>query len=140
MVTTFPCRPDRHARVVEVAESKARMEMLVCAAGGSTFALSFFDVADPARVTATLAALRAVMMANVQGVLPRLVPAQVNGMTPNPEAVRLSLDGRLPDGAAIHAHAAFFVKGLRVYQATVIGAEPGPQVIEPFFDGLKFRS
>ena len=138
VVAMFPCRPDRHARPVVVAESKARMEMLVCATGGSTFALSFLDVADPARVNATLGELRAIALANVQGVQPQVVPVQVIRMTPNPQAVRLSAEGRLPDGNAIHVHAAFFAKGLRVFQATVIGAEPAPQVVETFFGGLKF--
>lgn len=140
VVATFPCRPERHARHVVVDELKVRMEMLVCATGGSTFALSFLDVADPARVNATLGELRAVALTNVRGVQPQVVPVQVIGMTPNPQAVRLSAEGGLPDGSAIHVHAAFFAKGLRVYQATVIGAEPAPQVVETFFGGLKFPS
>jgi len=140
VVTTFPCRPDRHTRAVVVADSKARMEMLTCATGGQTFALSFVDVADPARVTDTLLELRAATVANVQGVQSRVVPALVAGMTPNAQAVRLATLGRLPDGVAVHAHAIFFTKGLRVYQATVIGVQPAPEVIETFFSGLKFPS
>lgn len=138
VVATFPCRPDRHARDVVVADSKVRMEMLVCKTGGQTFAISFLDVADPARVTATLVELRVVALANVQGVQPRVVPAQVTGMTPNTQAVRLAALGRLPDGAGVQAHALFFAKGLRVYQATVIGAQTAPGVVETFFGGLKF--
>ena len=140
VVTTFPCRPDRHTRAVVVADSKARMEMLTCATGGQTFALSFVDVADPARVTDTMVELRAATVANIQGVQPRVVPALVAGMTPNAQAVRLATLGRLPDGVAVHAHAIFFTKGLRVYQATVIGVQPAPEVIETFFSGLKFPS
>ena len=82
--------------------------------------------------------LRAAALANVQGVDPQLTPAQVIGMTPNPQALRLSVGGRHADGAAVHAHAAFFAKGLRVYQATVIGAEPAPQLAQTFFGGLRF--
>jgi len=38
----------------------------------------------------------------------------------------------------VQEHAAFFVHGLRVYSATVIGAQPSPQAVELFFGGLKF--
>ena len=140
VVTMFPCRPDHHARPLRVAGSQVRMEMLVCAAAGSTFALGFLDVTDPARVQATLGEMRSIALANVHGAAPQLALARIPGMTPNSQAVRLSMGGTLPDGGAIHVHAAFFAKGLRVYQATVIGAAPAPQLVETFFDGLKFRS
>ena len=138
VVSLFPCRPDHQVRPVRVADAQVRMEMLVCAAGGSTFALGFLDVADPARVMATLGAMRLIALANVRGAAPQLERANIAGMTPNPQAVRLSTGGTLPGGSAVHVHATFFAKGLRVYQATVIGAEPSLQWVETFFDGLKF--
>lgn len=140
VVATFPCRPDRHARSVVVADVPVRMEMLVCTAGGSTFALSFFDVSDPARVSGALGELRTALLANVHGLRPRSVPARVSGMTPNPQAIRLAAEGRLPDGTVVQAHAEFFVKGLRVFQAALIGAAPASQDIEAFFSGLRFPS
>lgn len=136
----FPCRPDRHARQVVVAGTSARMEMLVCSASGVTFAVSFLDVADPAQVTAVLAALRATALNNIAGQQLGSQPAQVIGMTPNPQAARVSMTGRLPDGAPVQEQAAFFVKGLRVYQAHAIGATLAPEVAAVFFDGLKLPS
>ena len=114
------------------------MEMWVCAAGGSTFALSFVDVADPAQVGSTLSELRTVMLSNLQGLSPKYAPLQVIGMTPNPQATRVACAGQLPDGTPVQAYAAFFAKGLRAYQATTIGARPEPSGIETFFGGLKF--
>jgi hypothetical protein len=114
------------------------MEMWVCTAGGSTFALSFVDVADPAQVRSTLSELRTVMLSNIHGVSPTLAPLQVIGMTPNPQAMRLACAGQLPDGTPVQANAAFFAKGLRAYQATTMGARPEPSGIETFFGGLKF--
>lgn len=114
------------------------MEMWTCAAGGSTFALSFVDVADPAKVGSTLSELRTVMLSNVHGISPKLAPLQVIGMTPNAQATRMACAGQLPDGTPVQAHAAFFAKGLRAYQATTMGAKPEPSGIETFFDGLKF--
>lgn len=138
LAVTFPCRPDRHARTVSVAARTLQMEMLVCAAGDATYALSFADVADPARVASTLAALRGVAIDNVRGREPKLGPVAIKGMTPNEEAGRVSVAGQLPDGAAVRADAAFFSRGLRVYQATVIGAKPSPVAIETFLGGLRF--
>ncbi len=135
---TFPCRTDRHARPVVLAGATVQMQMLVCSAGDATWAVSFFDVADPARVSPTLAEWRASTVANVQGVAAPPVPVQIKGMTPNAQAVRVAVAGKLPDGAAVQEHAAFFVRGLRVYSATVIGAKPPPQAVQVFFAGLKF--
>lgn len=136
----FPCRPDQHGRAVELAETRVRMEMLVCAAGGATYALSFIDVADPTRVTPVLVAVRAVAAANLGAAQPRVAPWQMSGMTPNPQAARVSFAGRLPDGAAVQQHSVFFSKGLRVYQASVIGTKPPLDAVETFFTGLKFPS
>jgi hypothetical protein len=135
---SFPCRPDRHARDVMVAGAQAKMDMLVCTAGDTTFALSFMDVAEPARTSVTLAALRASAVGNVQGVTTGLTPWQIKGATPNEQSQRLSVAGRRPDGAPVQVNAAFFTRGLRVYQATVIGVQPAPQAVEAFFSGLKF--
>jgi hypothetical protein len=140
VVAMFPCHPDRHARTVELAGSKLQMEMLVCPAGGTTYALSFADVADPARVGVALAELRATALANVQAAQPQLTPAQVSGMTPNAEALRVTAVGRLPDGAVVQQRAVFFAKGLRVYQGTMIGAKPALEASEIFFSGFKFPS
>ena len=50
-------------------------------------------------------------------------------MTPNPAAIRLRVEGRLPDGKAVQEQAVFFVRGLRVYQASVIGSMPGTEAV-----------
>lgn len=138
VVAMFPCRPDRHARTVELAGSKLKMEMLVCPADRATYALSFADVPDPAQVAPVLAALRAAALRNVQAAAPQLVPARIGGMTPNAEAVRLAATGQLPDGAKVQAHMVFFAKGLRVYQGSVVGAQPAAEANEIFLAGFRF--
>jgi len=134
----LPCRPDHHARPVVLGSATVQMNMLVCSADEATFALSYFDVADPARISATLIEWREAALGNVQARDAQMAPTQIKGMTPNAEAVHVSASGRLPDGAAVQEHAAFFVHGLRVYQAAVIGAHPSPQALAVFFAGLKF--
>lgn len=134
----FPCRPDRQARAVVVAGTKTQMQMLACSAGDAMFALAFVDVADPTRVGATLAELRATAASNLQGAAPQVATLQIKGMTPNAQAARLTIIGTLPDGAAVQAQAAFFARGLRVYQATVVGARPAAELADTFLGGLKF--
>ncbi|CAN5215073.1 hypothetical protein BH11PSE9_BH11PSE9_26020 [soil metagenome] len=138
IVASFPCRPDRYARAVIVAGAKAQMDMLTCAAGGATYALSFFDVADPAAVTPALADLRALAASNLGATAPQAAPLEIKGMTANEQSARLTIAGRLPDGAAVQESVAFFVKGLRIYQATAIGAKLAPEALDTFFASLKF--
>ena len=134
----FPCRPDREARPVSLAGEGVRMEMLACSAAGMTFALAYADVADPAHVGPVLAALRAAAAANIRASVPVATALAVPGMTPNEQAARYALQGQLPDGGAVREQAAFFTHGLRVYQASVIGAEPTAPAIDTYFTSLRF--
>jgi hypothetical protein len=135
---SFPCRPDRFARAVVLAGARTQMQMLSCSAGDATFALAFVDVVDATQIGTTLAELRASAVGNLNGATAQAAPLHIRGMTPNAQTGRLSVAGRLPDGAAVQEHAAFFTRGLRVYQATVIGAAPAPPAVEAFVAGLKF--
>lgn len=137
VTVVFPCRPDRHARPLQLVGAKVEMQMLVCSAGGDTFAVSFVDVADPAKVRPALGELRDASLRNVGAAAPPATPFNVPGMTPNPEAVRLAFDGKLPDGRTMRERTAFFVKGMRLYQASVIGAQPSNEAVDTFFAGLK---
>ena len=135
----FPCRPDRQARTVVVAGVSVRMQMLACSAGDATFALAFVDALDPAQTGSMLTGLREAAVDNLRGARPQVAPVQIKGMTPNEQAARLSISGTFPDGTAVQEHAVFFVRGLRVYQATVIGARPTPEAVETFIGALKFN-
>ena len=137
IVATFPCKPDRHVRTVPLDGQPVRMEMLVCNAGGLTFGLSFIDVAEPARVSATLDELQRLAVENLAAASRSGAPLQVPGMTPNASAMRLRIEGRAPDGVGLSEQAGFFVKGLRVYQATVLGRTLPAETADTFFAGLR---
>jgi hypothetical protein len=135
---SFPCRPDRHERVVVLAGAGVPMRMFVCSTSEMTFALSFVDVAEPAAVGQTLMQLHESTVLNLHGVPAQHAPLTIANATPNPAAGRFVIDGRLPDGGAVQAHSALFVRGLRVYQATVIGAKPEPSAVDTFLGSLRF--
>lgn len=137
IAASFPCKPDRHARGLVVAGHAVRMEMLVCATGGATYALAFADLPDPAAVAPALADLRARAAVNIAASPGAATPLQVPGMTPNAQAIRVALSGHLPDGAVVQEHAAFFASGLRVYQASVIGSRVGGEAADTFMSALK---
>ena len=138
LLAMFPCRPDHQERPIELAGRRTTMQMNACPAGGATFAISVVDLGDPALTVPAQLQLRTVAVANVKGDAPQAVPWRLAGTTPNSETTRFSIRGRLPDGAAVVEHAAFFTQGLKVYQASVIGAVPNPEALETFFAGLKF--
>ena len=133
----FPCRPQHRARQVTVDGSALRMDMSACAADQATFALSFVDAPAPGQVTPVLEDLRRAASGNLGAALPGSAPFTPEGATPNPASGRVRIVGRLPDGKPAIEHAAFFIRGVRIYQASVIGAAPDPEAVESFFSGLK---
>ena len=60
------------------------------------------------------------------------------GATPNPRGAR-HVVGKPPDGSRVVADAAFFVKGLTLYQATVLGSDevPGREAVDTFFGAIR---
>ena len=135
----FPCRPERQERSVRVGTDVLMLRLHSCAAAGNSFALASADVVDPARVTPLLEALRTQAIVNVEGTAAIEETAAVPGSTPNPQSGRLRIVGQRPDGLRVVEHTAFFVKGLTLFQATVIGAG-GPvdrEVIDTFFGSIR---
>jgi len=137
----FPCRPASVERPVQLAGSSLSMRLHSCVAGGATFSLAVADAVVPDRVTPLLVALREQAVANVAGqASPAALPA-VAGATPNAQSALLRIEGRLPDGRPVVSHAAFFVCGTRLYQATIIGTGPpaGAETLENFFATVQLR-
>jgi hypothetical protein len=134
----FPCKPSVDSRMVTLAEARVRMSLAACRAGEVTWALAFADLGDPARVAPALRELRTAVAQNLSGQAGPAVPLQVPGMTPQPEAQRIRIEGRLPgEGSPQVLEAGFFSRGTRVYQATVMGAAVDPEALGTFFAALK---
>ncbi len=131
----FPCRPDRHERSVRLAGADALLRMHSCSAGRAVFSLSFADATEPNRVAAVLAQWRGSGEGNIGGTSTEQ-PLVVAGATPNPRSVLLRMEGHLPDGRRVVEQAAFFVRGLRCYEAAVIGESLPADVAETFFAGI----
>lgn len=135
----FPCRPDRSSRPVGVPGrlTPLALTMLACEAGGQTFALAFADTTDSSEVTGVLRALRRAALDNIGAADSAPMPNRVPGTNPDLESGVIVAEGRLPDGRPIREHLAFFARGLRVYQAVVVGAAPESEAVAMFFGGLR---
>ena len=135
----FPCRPVKQERTVRVADAARPMRLHSCTAGDGLFMLASIDVADPREVTTSLAAFRAQAAANLAGSATENGPFTPAGATPNPQSARIVIAGARADGQRVVAQAAFFVKGLTLYQAAVLGAgdnTSGREATETFFGAI----
>ncbi len=132
----FPCRPTHDARSVRLDGVETPMRMEACHAAGATFSLTVADAGDAARVAPLIRILRAAAVANIEGQASESALA-VPGATPNPLSGRLRIAGRLSDRRAVHEEAAFFVRGTRVYQATVLGESSLIDAADVFFASIK---
>ena len=106
----FPCKPEHMQRDITLAGGPVTVALMACTTGGATYALMHAGVGDPARVTPVLQQLRAAAAANVGGT-PRVVaPMAVAGMTPNPHAERIEIDGLGARGELLRELDGFIVK------------------------------
>ncbi len=133
----FPCKPSSHVRTVRLGPTSAPMALYACTAGGVTYALAHADLGDPHLVGPALTELRASTAANLGASARADGDVHVPGMTPNVQAGRIRMEGKLPSGETAQAAAAFFVKGTRVFQVTVVGPKLDAQALETYFGGLK---
>jgi hypothetical protein len=137
---SFPCRPASHEREVLLARQRLRMQLYACKTAGMTFAVASADVGDVRMVGVALRDLSESAARNLAAAANAGRPVQVPGMTPNEDARRFVLEGRLPSGEATIEHLAVFARGARVYQATVIGAGPSTEAVGAFFDAIRLDS
>jgi len=136
----FPCKPQRFARSVTLAGDKVEMRMSSCVVEGVTYAVTYASVSEPAKVATAMTELRRATSGNIGGTAIELGAAVIPGMTPNPLAQRVALKGRGRDGAALQEQAVFFAKGLRVYQASIVGPEVDAEAADTFMAGLRLPS
>lgn len=134
----LPCRAASHAREVMLAGAPSRWVLHSCEAAGTTWAVGWVALSDPARVSPVLAELRVAATANLGATTLQAVRARAPvGATPNPLSGRYALDGRLPDGRVVRGQVAWAVRGTAVLQATAIGPDPDPVALDTFFDSLR---
>jgi hypothetical protein len=137
LTVLFPCKPDRHTRRVRLGPDVVRMELHACTAGGATWAVAFADIQDPAHVGPVLMELRRTAADNLSAAPAQVLALKIEGATPNPASERVQFQGRMPDGRAVVEQVAVFAKGLRVFQAVVVGEKLDAEAADSFFGSLR---
>lgn len=140
LVALFPCKPTGETRMVVLEGLPMKLNMHACEAGGATYAVATGDTGDPARVGPVMNALLAAQVGNLGAAASAARPFEVNGMTPNPQARRVTLAGRFPDGTAVNQEAALFSRGTWVIQALVMGPRLNTEAVDTFFEGFRMPS
>lgn len=134
----MPCKPDRHERPVQLAAGlKVTLQMQVCDAGGTTWAVSSFEVAESAAVDAALEALRAARPAQLGGSEREARAYTPAGAAPRAQAQRILVEGRRPDGRPVRELSAAFAVDRQVYQLLALDGQPGPEALDMFFERLE---
>ncbi|TFY98400.1 hypothetical protein [Ramlibacter humi] len=135
----LPCKPDHGSRVVAMGPRRVELAVTGCDAGGATFAVLQADLGDPGAVDEALRNWNRATLANLHAPEGRSQPFLPPGATPLPSSVRVSASGQRADGTAVRGEAAYFARGSSVFQAVVYAADPKPEAVQTFFDGLKFE-
>lgn len=138
LVALFPCKPFGNARQLTLAGTAVEMTLYACTAAGTTFAVAFADMEQPHLVSRALEELTASAARNIGADATHAVtPLRIEGMTPNPHAVRSALAGQLGDGRRVQEQVAVFSRGMRVFQATMVGKVLDAEAAETFFGALR---
>lgn len=128
----FPCKPEIESREQNQGGHRLVMGLAACKAGGQSFSLAWADVAEPAQVGPALEQMRLSLAQRLQAraAAPRLL--RVPGMTPHPLALQQALQAE-----GQQAQVAVFARGLKVYQAVMLGPKPDMEAWETFVAALK---
>lgn len=122
LVSTWPCKPDAHARMVNLSGQAVRWTLHACEANGATWGLGWAQLAGPDQVPAAMASLKALSSSNWGGTVGPQGPWVPPGATPFASSARYQVQGRDPKGTPLSVETALFAQGALVVQATIMGA------------------
>lgn len=139
MLGQLPCRPARHARLVELADQTLEMNLMSCQASESTWAVAWVSGADVRRVPQMLEEWRLASLRNVGAQATAMVGMDVPGATPQPGTGRWKVRGHRPDRSQVVQELAMFSHGTTVFQVTALSSEEHPAASEQFFASLRLQ-
>ena len=133
----LPCKPSTFARPLQLQGVAVDWKLMACSAGEQTWGLAWGDLKDPALVTSALLDLRVTAQRNLAAPEAPTLPWAPPGATPNAQAARVRLQGKLPDGRPAAQELAVFARGTAIYQASVMGAQAVPEAAALYFASLR---
>lgn len=122
----FPGKPSTQTRSISLGGEAAKMHMAAAEADGAMFAVGAAELADAAKAQAAIAAMKATMVANIQGTVTSEKQASasssVNGTSHRQHSIDIEARGSR-NGQPTLLVGRFIARDQRVYQLVVIGRE-----------------
>jgi hypothetical protein len=130
----FPGKPASHTRSIDLNGLKVDMTMTAADVDGALFAVGSATVPDAAQAPAALEAMKTAMVRNVGGTVASEARASANGT----HSVRIQANGSR-NGQPVKLVGRFEARGVRVYQAIIIGPDRAvtPENIDQFMSSFK---
>lgn len=137
----LPCKPDKAARDVILAQQPLTMHMVGCESGEALFALSHVSVDTLTDIPAVLAAWQAETLRNLHSTPTAESASQGwkelnNGLA---ASHAMGVDGRTADGKPVQARLAWFVRGHDIYHLAVYAPHIQLEMLEPMVSDIKWR-
>jgi hypothetical protein len=138
----LPCKPDQASRPMRVADQTLTLHMIGCEAGGSLFAVAVVDVNDTPHAIEVQRQWQQALLGQMQA---DAVPARFKqeglvfrGASDQPPPLRIQAQGQRHNGEALSAQAIWFARGGRLYHAALYADTLDADVVQTFFEGLRF--
>lgn len=137
----LPCKPDKAARDVILAQQPLTMHMVGCESGEGMFAVSHVSVHPPTDMPAVLEAWQAEILGNLDGAATTASAPQGWKELKNQFGAShaMGVDGRTADGKPMQARLAWFVRGHDIYHLAVYAPHIQLEMLEPMVSDIKWR-
>lgn len=135
----LPCKPDQGSRRMTLAGQDVEILMMGCEAGADLFAIAHVQLGAADNIADVQAQWQTAMLANMQAQGTQIEPFQSKGASAQPQPIRLSAQGRRPDGSAVAAQGVWFARGPHLYHAVVYADKLSTDVAETFFSGIELQ-
>jgi hypothetical protein len=142
LLALMPCKPDASSRNISLGGREVVMHLNSCDAAGASFVVGSADIAS-SDASVALKHWRQAVLANLSAPLAagndaaKTAPIQITGVSALQQLV--SVNGKRPDGQAVQFAGLWFAHGTQVFHAAIYAAQLGPDMREPFFNGLKLQ-
>jgi hypothetical protein len=138
----LPCKPDQASRPMRVADQTLTLRIMGCEAGGTLFAVAVVDVRDTPHAIEVQRQWQQTMLVNMHAVNISDSRKQKTfvfpGASEQPQPVRIHAQGQRQDGRELSAQALWFARGGRLYHAAIYADKLDANVMQTFFEGLRF--
>jgi hypothetical protein len=133
----LPCKPDQGQRRQSLAGQGVVIRMVGCETGGALYAVSVAELGEGLQAPSAQAQWQTNLLGNMQASVSTRDAWPLRGASAAMEPVRLSAQGRRPDGRPVAVQAVWFAHGARLYHAAIYAERISTEMSEPFFGGLE---